>query len=265
MKNIFNLFKIASIVTLITYSSLNHAQNAVIVNGTPIPSAKLDRLIQSSGQESTPEIREKARDVLITKELISQEATKRGLIKDIQVQEALEQARLSVLVSAVFEDWVSKEGISNSDLQTAYDSMKGQLGGKEYKTSHILVKDEKLARSLLTQIKSGANFGELAKKNSLDKGSAINGGSLDWVSPASLVPEFSKAMVALSAGQMAPAPVKSQFGWHIIQVSEIREQPIPSLQDVKPQLQQMLTQDQNWQKAKFMEMMESFKSKAKIQ
>ena len=72
-------------------------------------------------------------------------------------------------------------------------------------------------------------------------------------------------MVALSAGQMAPAPVKSQFGWHIIQVSEIREQPIPSLQDVKPQLQQMLTQDQNWQKAKFMEMMESFKSKAKIQ
>ena len=72
-------------------------------------------------------------------------------------------------------------------------------------------------------------------------------------------------MSALTPGQIAPAPVKTQFGWHIIQVSEIREQPVPTMQEVKPQLIQMLTQDQNWQKAKFMEMMDGFKAKAKIQ
>ena len=172
---------------------------------------------------------------------------------------------MGVLVSAVFEDWVTKEGISDKDLEAAYNSMKGQLGGKEYKASHILVKEEKLAKSLLAKIKAGGNFAELAKANSLDKGSAINGGSLDWISPAALVPEFSKAMTALTPGQMAPAPVKTQFGWHIIQVNELREQPVPTMQEVKPQLIQMLTQDQNWQKAKFMEMMDGFKAKAKIQ
>jgi len=261
----FNLLKIISVAGLLACSSISSAQNAVIVNGTPIPSAKLDRLIQSSGQEPTPELRAKARDVLITKELISQESAKRGITKDPQVQDALEQARLGVLVSAVFEDWVTKEGITDKDLEAAYDSMKGQLGGKEFKASHILVKEEKLAKSLLAKIKAGGSFAELAKANSLDKGSAVNGGSLDWVSPAALVPEFSKAMSALSPGQMAPAPVKTQFGWHIIQVSEIREQPVPTMQEVKPQLIQMLTQDQNWQKAKFTEMMDGFKSKAKIQ
>jgi peptidyl-prolyl cis-trans isomerase C len=72
-------------------------------------------------------------------------------------------------------------------------------------------------------------------------------------------------MTALTPGQLTAAPVKSQFGWHIIKLEDVREQKIPTLAEVKPQLIQMLTQDQNFQKAKFMEMMESFKAKAKIQ
>ena len=261
---ISNFAKVISLNLILGISTITYAQNAAVVNGTPIPLSKLDRLVQNSGQQNSPEIREKARDVLITKELINQEANKRGITKDPQIQDAMEQAKLGVLVSAVFEDWIGKEGIKDSDLQTAYDSMKSQMGGKEYKASHILVENEKLAKSLLTQIKAGGNFGDLAKANSLDKGSAVNGGSLDWVSPSSLVPEFSSAMVALTHGQLSPAPVKSQFGWHIIKLDDVRDQKIPTLAEVKPQLIQMLTQDQNFQKTKFMEMMESFKSKAKI-
>ncbi len=262
---ISNLVNTLLLACSIILSSQVIAQNAVVVNGTPIPLSKLDRLVQNSGQENTPEIRNKARDVLITKELITQEANKRGITKDPQIQDAIEQAKLSVLVSAVFEDWIGKEGIKDGDLQTAYDSLKSQMGGKEYKASHILVENEKLAKSLLTKIKAGGNFGELAKTNSLDKGSAVNGGSLDWVSPSSLVAEFSNAMIALTPGQITQTPVKSQFGWHIIKLDEVREQKVPTLAEVKPQLVQMLTQDQNFQKTKFMEMMESFKSKAKIQ
>lgn len=257
--------KTTLLICLFTSISSSFAQNAVVVNGKAIPSAKLNRLIEQSGQPNSPEVREKARDILITKELVLQEADKRGLTKSPEVQDAIEQAKLSVIVSAVFEDFISKEGISDKELQPVYDSMKSQMGGKEYKARHILVSDEKLAKSLLAQIKAGANFAELAKANSKDPGSAAKGGDLDWVSASSLVPEFSKVMTTLSAGQLASEPVKTDFGWHIIQVDEIKDTPIPTLAEVKPKLVQMLTQDQNWQKTKFAEMMEKFKAKAKIQ
>jgi hypothetical protein len=106
---ISNLVNTLLLASSIAFSTQSIAQNAVVVNGTPIPLSKLDRLVKNSGQENTPEIRNKARDVLITKELISQEANKRGITKDPQVQDAIEQAKLSVLVSAVFEDWIGKD------------------------------------------------------------------------------------------------------------------------------------------------------------
>jgi peptidyl-prolyl cis-trans isomerase C len=260
-----NILKTTIAICLLSSYTLVNAQNAAVVNGKPISSAKLNRLIEQSGQPNSPELREKARDILITKELVLQEADKRGITKNPDVQEAIEQAKLSVLVSAVFEDFVAKEGISDAELQPVYESMKSQMGGKEYKVRHILVSEEKLAKSLLAKIKAGGSFADLAKANSKDPGSAVKGGDLDWVSANSLVPEFSKVMTTLTAGQLAPEPVKTEFGWHIIQVDEIKETPIPTLAEVKPKLVQMLTQDQNWQKAKFAEMMEKFKSKAKIQ
>ncbi len=256
---------ILSICVSFCFNPFVLAQNAAVVNGKPIPLAKLTRMLEKSGQMNSPDVKEKARDVLITKELILQEADKRGLTKNEEVRDAMEQARLSVLVSAVFEDYISKDGISDKDLLPVYEKVKGQFGGKQYKVRHILVENEKLANTLQAQIKGGANFSDLAKTNSKDQGSAPNGGSLDWVTASGLVPEFAQVMTTLKAGELASSPVKSQFGWHIIQVDEIKDTPTPSMQEVKPQLVQMLTQDQNWQKFKFSEMMEKFKSKAKIQ
>jgi peptidyl-prolyl cis-trans isomerase C len=259
------LLKKIAVCFALSFSTLCFAQNAVIVNGTPIPLSKLNHLIESSGQADNPEVRKQAREVLITKELINQEANKRGITKNPKIQDALEQAKLSVLVSAVFEEWLTNGGITDADLQGSYDAMKSQMSGKEYKVSHILVDNEKLANSLLAQIKAGAKFADLAKANSLDKGSAENGGTIDWLPATALVPEFSKAMTSLTPGQLYATPVKTEFGWHIIQLNDVREQVIPPMQEVKPQLVQMLSQDKNWQKEKFSQMMESFKSKAKIQ
>ena len=90
---------------------------------------------------------------------------------------------------------------------------------------------------------------------------------LDFVKKGAFVPEFDKILFEgnLKDGEIYAQLVETQFGWHIIQVDEIKDTPTPSMQEVKPQLVQMLTQDQNWQKFKFSEMMEKFKSKAKIQ
>jgi peptidyl-prolyl cis-trans isomerase C len=241
------------------------AQNAAVVNGKAIPKAKLDKLIANSGQGSNPELRERARDMLITRELINQEAIKRGLVTNDNIQEQLEQARLNILVGAVFEDYISRDGVSDAELKASYDQIKSQFEGTEYKVRHILVEKEADAKALIAKIKAGEKFEDLAKASSKDPGSAVNGGDLDWMTPQALVPEFSKAMVALQKGQMTDKPVKSQFGFHVIRVDDVRQAKVPELAELKPQLIQMMSQDQNWQRAKFDEMLKRLKAKAKIQ
>ena len=259
-------FLVTTLLALAFISPLSaYAQNAAIVNGKAIPSAKLDRLIEKSGQPSTDESREKGRELLISRELVLQEFDKRGLNQREDIKDQIEQSKMSVIIAALFEDYIAKDGITDAELQPVYDSVKGQFGGKEYKVSHILVEKEADAKSLIKKIKAGASFQDVAKANSKDPGSAVKGGDLDWVTSAALVPEFSKAMITLQKGQMTQAPVKSQFGWHIILLEDTRETKVPSLEEVKPQLMQMLSQDQNWQRAKFGDMMAKLRAKAKIQ
>ena len=241
------------------------AQNAVIVNGKPIPKAQLDKMVQKSGQPDNPQVRDKAREMLVTRELILQEADKRGVTQNESVREQLEQSRVGILVAAVFEDYVEKEGVTDAELKAAYESVKSQYTGKEYHVEHILVEKEADAKAIITQLKAGGNFEEIAKTKSKDPGSATNGGDLGYVSDKSLVPEFSKAMVQLKNGQVTDKPVKTQFGWHIIKMIDSRDVKAPSFDEMKAQLKQMIASDQNWQKAKFSEMMQKLRAKAKIQ
>jgi len=249
--------------TLLSNASI--AQNAAIVNGKAIPKSQLDKLVQKSGQADNPQVRDKAREMLVTKELILQEADKRGVIQNESVREQLEQSRVGILVAAVFEDYVEREGVTEAELKAAYDSVKSQYLGKEYHVEHILVEKESDAKAIIAQIKSGANFEDIAKAKSKDPGSAKNGGDLGWVTEQSLVPEFSKSMVQLKNGQVTDKPVKSQFGWHIIKMVDSRDMKAPSFEELKPQLKKMITSDQNWQKAKFTEMMQKIRAKAKVQ
>ena len=241
------------------------AQNAVIVNGKSIPKAQLDKLVQRSGQPDNPQVRDQAREMLVTRELVLQEADKRGVIQNEMVREQLEQARIGVLVAAVFKDYIQREGVAESDLKAAYESVKAQYTGKEYHVEHILVEKESDAKAITAQLKAGASFEDIAKAKSLDPGSAKNGGDLGWVSDKALVPEFSKAMVQLKNGQITDKPVKSQFGWHIIKMVDSRDVKAPSMEEMKDQLKQMIVADKNWQKAKFSEMMQKLRAKAKIQ
>ncbi|OWF65754.1 peptidylprolyl isomerase [Polynucleobacter hirudinilacicola] len=263
MRKSHQLLSLSLLVSLL--STNGFAQNAVIVNGKSIPKAQLDKLVQKSGQPDNPQVRDQAREMLVTRELILQEADKRGVIQKESVRDQLEQARVGVLVAAVFEDYVEKEGVADADLKAAYETVKSQYTGKEYHVEHILVEKEADAKAIIAQIKAGGNFEDIAKAKSKDPGSAKDGGDLGWVSDKALVPEFSKAMVQLKNGQITDKPVKSQFGYHIIKMLDSRDVKPPSLDEIKDQLKQVIMADQNWQKAKFSEMMQKLRAKAKIQ
>jgi peptidyl-prolyl cis-trans isomerase C len=225
------------------------AQNIAVVNGKAVPKARVDALLKqvnaqasAQGQQLPPDLDQRARDKVVLDEIFTQEAEKRGLAATPEYKAQMEQARSSVLIQALFAEHAKKNPVTDAEIQAEYDKFKGQSSGTEYRARHILVEKEEDAKALIAQIKGGAKFEDLAKKNSKDPGSGENGGDLDFAAPGSYVPEFSQAMVKLKKGEMTETPVKSQFGWHIIKLEDTREAKFPAIDEVKPQIQQRLGQ-----------------------
>jgi len=237
------------------------AQNIAVVNGKAVPKARVDALIKSAvkpGQPVPPELEARARDVVVMQEIFTQEAERRGLAATPEYKAQMELARSRVLMEQLRADFEKKNPVTEAEAKAEYEKVKGEAGtGVEYHARHILVEKEEDAKALIAQLQKGANFEELAKKNSKDPGSAQNGGDLDWAAPNSYVPEFSTAMTKLKKGEMTSEPVKSQFGYHIIKLEDTRESKFPEFEEVKPQIQQRLTQ------VKQQKFMEDLRSKAK--
>ncbi len=207
------------------------------------PQAQFDTLLKQriqQGQPDTPELRSAIREELNTRELLAREAKKQGLEKSNEVKNQMELASQTVLVSAFVADWIKKNPISDADLRKEYDTIKTQIGDKEYHVKHILVEKEDEAKDIIAQLQKGTKFDELAKARSKDPGSKDKGGDLDWNAPAGFVKPFSDAMVATPKGKFSTVPVQTQFGYHVILVEDIREAKVPPFDEVKPQLQQRM-------------------------
>ncbi len=238
------------------------AQNIAVVNGKPVPSSRVNALkaqIEKSGRPVTDDMLGQLKDEIIAREIFMQEAKKRGLDASEEYKSQLELARQTSLIRELFADFQKKNPVTDAEIQAEYDKFAAANGGKEYRTRHILVETEDQAKALIAEIKKGGKFEELAKKHSKDPGSGANGGDLDWAAANSYVPEFSGAMVKLDKGQMADEPVKSQFGFHIIRVDDVREAQLPKLDEVKPQIAQQLQQQ------KMGKFQEDLRAKAKVQ
>ncbi len=248
-------------LVLLPLASFAFAQNAAVVNNKPIPKEKVDEFVQvlaAQGRADTPELRAAVRDELIARELFVQEAEKKGLARNTDVQRQLENARQEILIRATIRDYLKGHPITDEEVQAEYDRLKTQVGEKEYRPSHILVETEDEAKAIIAQLKKGAKFEELAKK-SKDPGSAQSGGDLDWNTSGTFVKEFSDAMVKLEKGQYTETPVQSQFGWHVIRLDDVREAKAPPLEQVRPQIQQEL------ERKRVQQLQQDLRAKAKIQ
>ena len=237
------------------------AQNLAVVNGKPVPSSRADTMIKqltAQGQPDSPQLREMVKEELINREILMQEADKRGITNSADVKNQVEIARQSIAIRALVQDFLKKNPVKDEEIKAEYDKLKAQAGDKEYRARHILVDKEDEAKAIIAKLKSGAKFEDLAKQ-SKDPGSAANGGDLDWASPAAYVKPFSDAMVGLKKGQFTETPVKSQFGYHVIRLDDVRDAKIPSLDEVKPQIAESL------QQKKLQAFQEELRGKAKIQ
>ncbi|MBX3611432.1 MAG: peptidylprolyl isomerase [Hydrogenophaga sp.] len=221
------------------------AQNVAIVNGKPVPTARVEALvkqIEASGRVVGDEARGQIKEEVIMREIFVQEAQKRGVATSDEFKNQMELARQTLLIRGLIADYQKTNPVTDEEVKAEYDKFASANAGKEYRARHILVDKEADAKAIIARIKKGAKFEDIAKKQSKDPGSGANGGDLDWAPAANYVPEFSQAMVKLEKGQMSDAPVQSQFGWHIIRVDDIRDAQLPSMDEVKPQIVQQLTQ-----------------------
>jgi len=237
------------------------AQNLAVVNGKAIPSSRADMMVKqmaAQGQPDSPQLRSMIKEELINREILIQEAEKRGLGASADVKNQIEMARQSIIIRALVADYLKKNPVSDAEIKAEYDKFKATAGDKEYRARHILVEKEEEAKDIITKLKGGAKFEELAKQ-SKDPGSASNGGDLDWASPAAFVKPFSDAMVSLQKGHFTETPVKTQFGFHVIKLDDVRPAKIPAMDELKPQIAESL------QQKKLQAYQQELRSKAKIQ
>jgi len=238
------------------------AQNVAVVNGKAVPKTRLDALatqIERSGRPVTPEMQGQLRDEVIAREIFMQEADKLGLAQSDDYRNQMELARQSILIRELFNQYQKANPVTDAEMKAEYDKFVAANSGKEYKARHILVEKEDQAKAILASLKKGGKFEDIAKKQSKDPGSGANGGDLDWANPESYVPEFSQALVKLNKGQTVDAPVKTQFGWNIIRLDDVRTPQLPAFDQVEPQLQQQMTQQ------KLGKYQEELRAKAKIE
>lgn len=215
------------------------AKPLAVVNGVAIPQVQFDVLKQertAQGQPMNDQTTAALRESMINAEILAQQATKGGLDKDASYQARLDLAKTQMLAQAYIANYVKTHPITEAAMKAEYDKIKTMMGTKEYEVRHILVENEADAKDIIAQLNTKkAKFEDLAKKKSKDS-SAANGGKLGWVAPGNLVKEFAESMVALKKGEYTKTPVHSKFGWHVIQVDEIRDLKLPAYDQIKDQL-----------------------------
>ncbi|MCE0745234.1 peptidylprolyl isomerase [Acetobacter sicerae] len=223
--------------------------NSVIatVNGEKIT---LDD-IRKSAANMPPQLRQLPQNMIfpmlvnqaVDQKAIQMAARKDGLQNDAEVKTAMETAANTALQNA----WLSRQVVPQLTDAAIHDyylkNYANKTPEKEVHARHILVKTEAEAQDVIKKLKGGANFGTLAESLSTDKGSAKNnGGDLGWFKKGDMVPAFSDAAFNMKPGTYSQTPVKSQFGYHVIQVLADRTVPVPKEDEVKDKIRQQLIQ-----------------------
>lgn len=235
-----------SLLLGLSHTAIAVASDDVVatVNGKNINTQAITEYVTEHKMSMEVATQQRARiiDELISRELVIQDAQAKKLEKRPEVIAELKRLKMQVLLNAAVQEALSKDPITDEELRKQYDAKLPQMVQTEYKARHILVNEEAEAKSIIEELKKGADFAELAKTKSTGP-SGKNGGDLGFFSPQQMVPPFSAAVMKLKDGAFTQAPVQTQFGWHVILREDSRTSEPPSFEQIKPQIQQFVQQE----------------------
>jgi len=219
------------------------------VDGQPIYQSEVDAFIadipdQTKQQMSPTDLQSRVVDRLIDVKLGNEKASAANFASDPVFSQRMRTAQEAMIADSYVEKQ-ARAKITDAVLQTKYDELAKQATPpEEVHARHILVKTEAEAKDIIAQLKKGGDFEKLAKEKSTDPGSGESGGDLGYFTKDKMVPEFADAAFKMDKGKVSDTPVHSQYGWHVIQVLDKRTQPLPALDQVKPQLTKIVLQDE---------------------
>lgn len=235
----------------------------VYVNGKAVSPQIIDQAMAQikksspmvAGQLNNPQFKKQILQSIGMQQAILIEGDKQGLDKTKAYQEKLQEVKPMIYAQLL---QAKSDDVTDAQLKAKYDQLKKEAANaQEFEVSHILVKDQKIALDIIKQLNKGAKFADLAQKYSIDPGSKAKGGDLGWSDGSNYVPDFTAAVKGLKKGQYTVVPVKTQFGYHIIMLNDLRKgskAPIPPFDKIKDQLKQ---QTQMEQSQKFFENLKS--------
>ncbi len=255
---------IKTFIFILIFQLGNLAQAAdfsITVNGKPIKKNLYDFVVKdlaNRGQKMDDNLNDMIINRMIAMELISQEAERTGLSKDINYLLKEELARKEILYNTFLQTYVQKNPISESDIKNAYEKYKKDLGAQEFNAKHILVASEQEAKDVITELNKGGIFSKIAKDKSKDSGSKDKGGDLGWFPANTMVKPFTEALTSIKKSTFTTTPVQTQYGWHVIKLEDTRPLQAPDFDKVKESLAKTLQQSQ------LDKLMLDLKAKAKI-
>ena len=243
-----HLLSTAAVAALLAFSTPALADDYVMmkVNNVDVPASEVQDMwagLFPPGQAPDlktmkPEMRDKLLRGVMTEKLLLTEADKQHIDQSPEVAKQLEDIKKKLVVKTFLDK--KTNDITEADLKRAYDEMvAGMRDEKEIRARHILVPTEKEAQEVKAKLNGGATFEDVAKEYSKDPGSAKQGGDLGYFTKDKMVPQFADAAFKLKKGEISD-PVKSPFGWHIIQVEDIRKVTVPTYNESKDQLRAKL-------------------------
>ena len=233
----------------VTAQAQGSGQVLGVVNGGKVYVKQLEDWVKNAvanGATDSPELRKSIADELVVREAILQDVKKTGLATSPENDFKVKVAQQNILLDVWFANYFQKNPITEQAIKAEYDRelnlSKDPKNANEYKISQIVVANEKDAEDIINKLNLGTSFETLAKDKSLDRNSAAQGGSINWALAGQFLPPVGDAVMALSKGAFTAKPIKTQVGFVIVRLDDVRKFRMPSFDEAKGTIAQGMVQ-----------------------
>ncbi|MHB1778037.1 MAG: peptidylprolyl isomerase [Acidimicrobiales bacterium] len=224
---------------------VDHSAVLVRVNGRAITEAGYQHYLRARNRVAPVPgnpgaVRATALKEMVNTVVLAQQARRLGLENDPSVHFEMMQQRDYILARALFRRYLARHPVTTAELMSAYRRTYSDRGQVEYRVRQIVVHSRARALAIIRALHAGARFPLLAKRYSLDPAAARNEGETGWFTADRIAPSFASAVAALRPGEVGPEPVRTEFGWHVVELQGERMVPPPSFASAEPSLERQL-------------------------